>query len=52
MSADRAVQGWLDSPGHCANIMAPNYGEMGAAFAVNPQSKPGVYWVQVFGAGR
>jgi len=52
MTADRAVQGWLDSPGHCANIMAPNFEEMGAAFVVNPQSTSGIYWVQVFGAGR
>lgn len=52
MTADLAVQGWLGSPGHCANIMAPNFEEMGAAFVVNPQSRSGVYWVQVFGAGR
>lgn len=51
-TADRAVQGWLDSPGHCANLMAPNFEEMGAAFAVNTQSSLGIYWVQVFGAGR
>jgi uncharacterized protein YkwD len=52
MTADLAVQGWLNSPGHCANIMAPNFEEMGAAFVANPQSTSGIYWVQVFGAGR
>jgi uncharacterized protein YkwD len=52
MTPERAVQGWLDSPGHCANIMAPNFKEMGAAFVVNPQSTSGVYWVQVFGTRR
>ncbi|MBA4328733.1 MAG: hypothetical protein C0428_10940 [Polaromonas sp.] len=52
MTPELAMQGWLDSPGHCANIMAPNFDEMGAAFVVNPQSKSGVYWVQVFGAVR
>ncbi len=51
-TADAAVQGWLNSPGHCANIMAPNYEEMGAAFVVNTQSTSGIYWVQMFGAGR
>ncbi|MBA3594468.1 MAG: CAP domain-containing protein [Pseudomonadota bacterium] len=52
LTADHAVQAWLDSPGHCANVMAPNFEAMGAAFAVNPQTKPGVYWAQVFGSGR
>jgi len=28
MQADAAVQGWLNSPGHCANIMSPTYTEM------------------------
>jgi len=49
MNADLAVQGWLKSPSHCANLMTPSYTEMGLAFAVNPQSDGGVYWVQVFG---
>jgi uncharacterized protein YkwD len=49
MNADVAVQGWLKSPTHCANLMMPSYTEMGLAFAVNPQSDGGVYWVQVFG---
>jgi len=52
MTPELAVQGWLNSPGHCASIMARHFEEMGAAFVVNPQSKSGVYWVQVFGAGR
>jgi uncharacterized protein YkwD len=52
MQADAAVQGWLNSPGHCANLMAPAYTEMGAAFAVNTNSSAGIYWVQVFGATR
>lgn len=52
MRADAAVQGWLNSPGHCANIMSPTYTEMGAAFAVNNRSSAGIYWVQVFGAAR
>jgi uncharacterized protein YkwD len=52
MTPELAVQGWLNSPGHCASIMAPHFEEMGAAFVVNPQSQSGVYWVQVFGAGR
>jgi uncharacterized protein YkwD len=51
-TADIAVQGWLKSPGHCANIMSKDFSEMGAAFAVNPKSSGGIYWVQVFGTPR
>ena len=52
MQADAAVQGWLNSPGHCANLMSPTYTEMGASFAVNNKSSAGIYWVQVFGTAR
>lgn len=52
MTADAAVRGWINSPGHCANIMSPAYSEMGAAFVVSPQSSMGVYWAQVFGSAR
>jgi uncharacterized protein YkwD len=52
MQADAAMQSWLESPGHCANIMAPAFNEMGAAFAVNSKSSLGIYWVQLFGAAR
>ena len=47
-----AVQGWLDSPSHCANIMSPAFVEMGSAFVVNTWSTSAIYWVQVFGARR
>jgi uncharacterized protein YkwD len=46
------VQGWLDSPGHCANIMAPGFTDMGIAFVVDRKSEPGIYWTQVFAAPR
>jgi uncharacterized protein YkwD len=50
--ARTVVQGWLDSPGHCVNIMGPQYSEMGVAYVVNPKSDAGVYWAQVFGSPR
>ncbi|MES2758474.1 MAG: CAP domain-containing protein [Pseudomonadota bacterium] len=52
-SSDEAVAGWLSSPGHCANIMSPNFTEMGAAYAVDAaRQNARVYWTQVFGAPR
>jgi uncharacterized protein YkwD len=49
---DAAVDGWLRSPPHCANLMGPQYTEMGIAFAVQPTSEAGIYWVQMFGTPR
>lgn len=52
-SPREAVEGWLDSPGHCANIMNRGFTEMGAAYGVTPQRQTGIiYWTQVFGAPR
>lgn len=42
-SAEAVVNGWLNSPGHCANIMGPAYREMGIAYALEPQSAAGIY---------
>jgi uncharacterized protein YkwD len=50
-TAEEVVQGWLDSPGHCENIMDPRFAEMGIAFASSP-AKRGIYWVQVLAAPR
>jgi uncharacterized protein YkwD len=49
---DPVVQGWLASPGHCANLMNPVYTQMGIAFALNPKSESGIYWSQTFGRPR
>jgi uncharacterized protein YkwD len=50
-SVDEVVQGWLDSPGHCENIMDPRFAEMGIALAPG-HVKRGLYWVQVFAEPR
>jgi uncharacterized protein YkwD len=49
-SAEEVVQGWLDSPGHCENIMNPRFAEMGIAYAQGSASRHGLYWVQVLAA--
>lgn len=50
--AEAAMRDWLGSPEHCANVMSPDYTEMGSAFAVNNSSSAGIYWVKVFGTAR
>ena len=42
-------QGWLDSPGHCRNIMNSLYTEVGAACVTSNSADYGTYWVVVFG---
>lgn len=49
-SPQEAVEGWIESPGHCANLMNPQFSEMGAGYAVSRVRLPGFpYWTQVFG---
>jgi uncharacterized protein YkwD len=42
-SEKEVVDGWLQSPGHCKNIMNSSFKEMGVA-------RVGTYWTQEFGA--
>lgn len=51
-TVDEVVQGWLDSPGHCENIMDPRFAEMGVGYAVSQDSKHALYWVQLFAEPR
>jgi uncharacterized protein YkwD len=48
---EEVVAGWLNSPGHCANIMAPAFTEMGVAYVLSKDDY-GIYWTQVFAAPR
>ncbi|MGH8176154.1 MAG: CAP domain-containing protein [Steroidobacter sp.] len=50
--AQTVVKGWIDSPGHCTNIMGAQFSEMGVAYAFDPKSKAGIYWSQVFATPR
>ena len=41
------VNGWLASPGHCANIMEPRFTEMGVGYGVDASSEFQIYWSQL-----
>lgn len=43
MSEAHVIEGWMDSPGHCKNMMNPGFSHVGVAV-----SSDGRYWVQVF----
>jgi len=50
-SAEEVIEGWLDSPGHCANIMDPRFQDIGVGLA-SGKKRGEIYWVQTFGAPR
>ena len=50
-SAEEVVAGWLDSPGHCANIMDARFQDIGVGLATG-RKRGQIYWVQNFGTPR
>ncbi|USQ85006.1 CAP domain-containing protein [Streptomyces phaeoluteigriseus] len=47
-SPAEVVEGWMNSPGHRANILKPAFTHIGVGFAGGGPS--GTYWTQLFGA--
>ncbi|WP_234358767.1 CAP domain-containing protein, partial [Streptomyces sp. NRRL B-24085] len=47
-SAAEVVEGWMNSPGHRANILRPGFTHIGTGFAGGGPA--GTYWTQLFGA--
>ncbi|NLY70989.1 MAG: serine protease [Clostridiales bacterium] len=43
---ESVMDGWMNSPGHKANIMSPNFTEVGVGYVTD--SKGTGYWVQMF----
>ncbi|WP_461006033.1 CAP domain-containing protein [Streptomyces capparidis] len=41
------VRGWMDSTGHRANILKPEFTHLGVGYA--PGGRAGTYWTQLFG---
>jgi len=50
--AEEMVQGWLDSDHHCANLMNPNFTEVGMVMLKDDEAKYTHYWGQEFGTPR
>lgn len=46
-SPAEVVRGWMNSPGHRANILKPDFTHIGIGFAGGGQA--GTYWTQLFG---
>jgi len=52
LDMDEVHQSWLDSEGHCKNIMNDLFSEVGAACMEDPNTFFGSYWVVVFGDAK
>jgi hypothetical protein len=48
----QVVDGWMESDGHCANIMRPQFTEIGVGFYQGTSGRGSFYWTQNFGAPR
>lgn len=46
------MSGWLESPGHCANIMNPSYKDYALACVDKEKTDYETYWTQVFGTQK
>ncbi|MDJ0761575.1 MAG: CAP domain-containing protein [Myxococcota bacterium] len=51
-SADGTMIDWMASPGHCANIMNPDFTQIGIGYARVSGSTYTHYWTQDFGTPR
>lgn len=47
-SAAETVEQWMNSPGHRANIMNPDFTHIGVGYQYDPNSTYSHYWVQMF----
>ena len=48
MSPETVMNGWMNSPGHRANILDGSFTQIGIACYYDPNSSYGYYWVQNF----
>jgi uncharacterized protein YkwD len=48
-SVAEVMQTWLDSPGHCENILNPRFDDVAVACVAQPGSQWGTYWTMVLG---
>lgn len=51
-TGEDAVASLMTSPGHCRNIMDPEYKVIGLGYAYGAQADYGHYWTQCFGGGH
>ncbi|MEM1032035.1 MAG: CAP domain-containing protein [Myxococcota bacterium] len=48
-SPAEVVQAWVESPGHCVNLMNPRFRYLGVGYTFETNDRYGHFWVQKFG---
>ena len=51
-SVEEVMTGWAKSPGHCQNLMNPNFRDVAVACVRNDASTYGLYWSMELGRSR
>ncbi len=51
-TVESAINSWIKSPGHCANIMSPHFREVGVACGFYESSTFKTYWTMELGQSR
>lgn len=53
-SPEQVMSGWMDSPGHCRNIMSDSFTELGVGYYLHESgdNRPRPFWTQNFGRPR
>jgi uncharacterized protein YkwD len=49
LTVEQVVNHWLNSPGHCVNMMNPTYRDIGVACASSTSASYGSYWTMDLG---
>ena len=49
-TVEAAMRSWINSPGHCQNLMNPTYKDVAVACKRNDASSYGKYWTMVLGS--
>jgi uncharacterized protein YkwD len=54
VTPEQVMDSWMDSDGHCANVMSPNFSVIGVGFhpGAGQRGLGSNYWTQNFGAPR
>jgi uncharacterized protein YkwD len=50
LTVEQVVSHWLNSPGHCVNMMNPTYRDVGVACASSSSASYGNYWTMDLGS--
>jgi uncharacterized protein YkwD len=50
--AEQAIDGFLENPGHCKNIMNPDSTHFGSYMTFSSNLEYQSYWIQLFSAAR